>query len=904
MATSVGSRIKLEGSAGTGSQINIIPVVTADRVGQTLVVQPVQQSFVNVNNNGQLANATLYAASAVHDDGSNKSTDDDEHHLDHKDRKFSTVTVDNDHYIVAKSEGTHGTYYTSLTPVPTLVPKVEPIDYDDVGQSPYVQYVEGIGEQATFSNGEMEYPVYTVGESGTMHHTDQTHYYSTNSFSQDMSYHTVNATESGITNINQLNSIEESNRETQNSSLIQANKISPATVDWLMDNYEKAEGVSLLRSTIYDNYLTHCSETKLDPLNAPSFGKLIRSVFTGLQTRRLGTRGNSKYHYYGIRIKPNSLLNDFKEEESLPVETTSQSSSSKKNKKIKTEEQNCNQYITNSSDSGNYSQNSIPSSPHAQDQEYLGDGANAVPEFPDTKFDEILLDDDCTLEDVDTFKNLYREHCEAFLSAVMNLEFGTIESLWRQFWCSQNYEYEGGQYLSKEKLYSLSKCKTLQLFVKTVDLLFYQNLVKVLIPDVLRPVPRTLTDAIRNFSKSLEAWLISAMQGCPEEIISIKVTAVRAFAQTLRRYTTARAVLQNYTQINQMLTDLNRMDFRNVQQVQLVNNLGSENYAVHTEKRVYSRINEESEMLLDFNEFSKKIKTHNSTASTTREHFNILLQNPSKKTKKNKSKIAIKEESESSKDGSKQENLKIMEYLKEEMSEDDAEEIFNETATINAPYNSRISEVHEEYPKLFHKLSKKKMNQQKKVIEIMTQAEIMSPRKSNKQNQQPTYKDFSKNNFPQSVDMDEETYDNNDRIGVDNENNFEFFDARDDYNSEYPTMTDTGQFSCQFCDKEFTNANSLSRHENVHTGKAPLECDVCFKTFISKSILCIHKRSHTGEKPYGCIICGRSFTQKSHLVLHYRTHTGEKPYECGLCEKKFSSTSGRAEHTRRRHPYV
>jgi len=71
----------------------------------------------------------------------------------------------------------------------------------------------------------------------------------------------------------------------------------------------------------------------------------------------------------------------------------------------------------------------------------------------------------------------------------MNLEFGTIESLWRQFWCSQNYEYEGGQYLSKEKLYSLSKCKTLQLFVKTVDLLFYQNLVKVLIPDVLQPVP-------------------------------------------------------------------------------------------------------------------------------------------------------------------------------------------------------------------------------------------------------------------------------------------------------------------------------------------------------------------------------------------------------------------------------
>jgi hypothetical protein len=43
-------------------------------------------------------------------------------------------------------------------------------------------------------------------------------------------------------------------------------------------------------------------------VNAASFGKLIRSVFLGLRTRRLGTRGNSKYHYYGIRIKPSSPL--------------------------------------------------------------------------------------------------------------------------------------------------------------------------------------------------------------------------------------------------------------------------------------------------------------------------------------------------------------------------------------------------------------------------------------------------------------------------------------------------------------------------------------------------------------------------------------------------------------------
>lgn len=63
-------------------------------------------------------------------------------------------------------------------------------------------------------------------------------------------------------------------------------------------------GVSLPRSTLYAHYLRHCSAHRLEPVNAASFGKLIRSVFVGLRTRRLGTRGNSKYHYYGIRAKP------------------------------------------------------------------------------------------------------------------------------------------------------------------------------------------------------------------------------------------------------------------------------------------------------------------------------------------------------------------------------------------------------------------------------------------------------------------------------------------------------------------------------------------------------------------------------------------------------------------------
>uniref|UniRef100_A0A8D9EFE4 Transcription factor RFX3 n=1 Tax=Cacopsylla melanoneura TaxID=428564 RepID=A0A8D9EFE4_9HEMI len=357
------------------------------------------------------------------------------------------------------------------------------------------------------------------------------------------------------------------------ASLSHVTKISPATVQWLIDNYETAEGVSLPRSSLFNHYIRHCADNKLDAVNAASFGKLIRSVFIGLRTRRLGTRGNSKYHYYGIRVKPDSPLNNIQvsDENGSPR-------SGKKYKLVKTDS-NSNQYSETGGNTGGSGQtNSNPSHAHSTgNHNFLGDGSNAIPDFPEIDFSEDDLPEDCTIEDVDTFRSIYREHCEAFLDAIVTLDFSTIESLWREFWRSQDNnngdECEEEKYLSKNKLFCLSKCLPVQAFVRRVDFLFYQSLVEVLIPDVLRPIPGSLTSSIRNFAKAIESWLTSAMQGCPQEMLHIKVTAVGAFAQMLRRYTSlnhlaqaARAVLQNSTQINQMLTDLNRVDFHNVQE--------------------------------------------------------------------------------------------------------------------------------------------------------------------------------------------------------------------------------------------------------------------------------------------------------------------------------------------------
>lgn len=348
-----------------------------------------------------------------------------------------------------------------------------------------------------------------------------------------------------------------------------------------MENYETAEGVSLPRSTLYNHYMRHCNENKLDAVNAASFGKLIRSVFTGLRTRRLGTRGNSKYHYYGIRIKPGSSLVNVVVDEKPSTASSQygsgsgscgQASSSRKKFKANPESyETCAQVKLN-----NTFDFFITILRLFYLLQFLGDGSQVIPAFPPLELPH-ALPDDVTLEDVDTLRSIYREHLEAFLDAVLNLEFNTIESLWREFWRAQDNnnidECEEEKYLSKMKLFNLCQCEAVQSFMKQIDFQFYQNMVDVLIPDVLRPIPSTLTQSIRNFAKNLEGWLTSAMVGCPDEIIQIKLTAVSAFSQTLRRYTSlnhlaqaARAVLHNSAQITQMLNDLNRVDFHNVQE--------------------------------------------------------------------------------------------------------------------------------------------------------------------------------------------------------------------------------------------------------------------------------------------------------------------------------------------------
>nr|XP_056723567.1 DNA-binding protein RFX2 [Euleptes europaea] len=351
-------------------------------------------------------------------------------------------------------------------------------------------------------------------------------------------------------------------------------------LQWLLDNYETAEGVSLPRSSLYNHYLRHCQEHKLDPVNAASFGKLIRSVFMGLRTRRLGTRGNSKYHYYGIRLKPDSPLNRLQED----TQYMAMRQQPVHQKQRYRPAQKLDGVAEGGSNSGLHATPEQSVASQSQHHQQFIDVTRILPEFPPLDLENALLQEGIAMNDVKALQLLYRRHCEASVDVVTNLQFHYIEKLWQSFWnCKPptgdasssipSSEEPCEAVVPRHKLITMCKYDPIMKWMRSCDHILYQTLVEILIPDVLRPVPSTLTQAIRNFAKSLEGWLINAMSEFPQQIIQTKVGVVCAFAQTLRRYTSlnhlaqaARAVLQNTSQISQMLSDLNRVDFANVQE--------------------------------------------------------------------------------------------------------------------------------------------------------------------------------------------------------------------------------------------------------------------------------------------------------------------------------------------------
>ncbi|XP_007893604.1 transcription factor RFX4 isoform X1 [Callorhinchus milii] len=300
----------------------------------------------------------------------------------------------------------------------------------------------------------------------------------------------------------------------------------PATLQWLEENYEIAEGVCIPRSALYMHYLDFCEKNDTQPVNAASFGKIIRQQFPQLTTRRLGTRGQSKYHYYGIAVKETSQYYDvmYSKKGAAWVNETGKKEVTKQ---------------------------TVAYSPRSK----LG---TLLPEFPNVK--DLNLPASLPEEKVSTFIMMYRTHCQRILDTVIRANFDEVQSFLLHFW----------QGMPPHMLPVLGSSTVVNI-VGVCDSILYKAISGVLMPTVLQALPDSLTQVIRKFAKQLDEWLKVALHELPENLRNIKFELARRFSQVLRRQTSlnhlcqaSRTVIHSADITFQMLEDWRNVDLHSI----------------------------------------------------------------------------------------------------------------------------------------------------------------------------------------------------------------------------------------------------------------------------------------------------------------------------------------------------
>lgn len=108
--------------------------------------------------------------------------------------------------------------------------------------------------------------------------------------------------------------------------------------------------------------------------------------------------------------------------------------------------------------------------------------------------------------------------------------------------------------------------------------------------------------------------------------------------------------------------------------------------------------------------------------------------------------------------------------------------------------------------------------------------------------------------------------------------------------------------TCQFCNENFRNVQSCSKHMKKGTCVPSAFCFICSKPFKNEQELDSHLLVHGGEVKSGafeCADCNRSYRTRAGYVKHFRMGTCSKrddfedgytgDYKCDMCESRFTS---------------
>ncbi|KAI1391458.1 uncharacterized protein F4822DRAFT_427308 [Hypoxylon trugodes] len=321
---------------------------------------------------------------------------------------------------------------------------------------------------------------------------------------------------------------------------------------WISHTCAAGKG-SVPRGRVYANYASRCATERITVLNPASFGKLVRVLFPGLKTRRLGVRGESKYHYVSfiliddqpdLREPPLRPALSFPETQSFTQSASAPQSQSP---------------ALNTQNTALPSPTLVQHSDTQADSQPTGSKAHSLYNQPDltsidlldssksktsihlafaTEDEEIKQQTEPVIlpsiepflpsgTDPDAAKSLtalYRSHCTSLIECIRYCKDKTFFHLYTSF--------QGTLTMPVQKLFSNPSIAT---WIEECDFMLYQRMMQIISVLTLQVIPKTVLDALRSISERLVYHIREAYQGQPRHVVQAKEAPATIFAGLLDR---------------------------------------------------------------------------------------------------------------------------------------------------------------------------------------------------------------------------------------------------------------------------------------------------------------------------------------------------------------------------------
>ncbi|CAJ2507429.1 Uu.00g086150.m01.CDS01 [Anthostomella pinea] len=321
---------------------------------------------------------------------------------------------------------------------------------------------------------------------------------------------------------------------------------------WINSVCTKGKG-SVPRGRVYANYASRCATERITVLNPASFGKLVRVLFPGLKTRRLGVRGESKYHYVNFTLmddqpelrepaiqpalpmpEPSSFAQTFNtshsqspamnaERPALPSPQIPQASATPAGPPSA---QNKAHSLYNQPDVANLAQLHSTTSKTMLRLSFAQDGEDSFHQSDPLILPRIepFLPNGTDPDSAKSLAALYRSHCTSLVECIRYCKEKTFFHLFTSF--------QGTLTMPVQKLFNNPSVAA---WIEECDFVLYQRMMRIISGLTLQVVPKPVLDTLRNISEKLVPHIRESFQGQPRHVVEAKEAPATIFAALLDR---------------------------------------------------------------------------------------------------------------------------------------------------------------------------------------------------------------------------------------------------------------------------------------------------------------------------------------------------------------------------------